>query len=91
MIFEWDGTKEKENIIKHGIGFELACRVFEDEKRIIIKDDKHSQKEVRYIAIGAVDDEILTVRFTHRKEVIRVIGAGFWRKGKKVYEQENSI
>jgi hypothetical protein len=35
-----------------------------------------------------VDNEILTVRFTMRLEQIRIIGAGYWRKGKKVYYEE---
>jgi len=28
----------------------------------------------------------LTVRFTYRGSVIRIIGAGYWRKGRKIYE-----
>ena len=39
--------------------------------------------------IGKVAGGILTVRFTHRKRKIRIIGAGNWRKGKKIYEEEN--
>jgi hypothetical protein len=31
------------------------------------------------------------VRFTYRSDVIRIIGAGYWRKGKRIYEQENQI
>ena len=34
---------------------------------------------------------ILTVRFTYRNQRIRIIGAGYWRRGKKIYEQTNSI
>jgi uncharacterized protein len=34
---------------------------------------------------------ILTVRFTYQDEVIRIIGAGYWRKGKRIYEEENQI
>jgi uncharacterized protein len=32
----------------------------------------------------------MTVRFTYRDDVIRIIGAGYWRKGKSIYEKENS-
>jgi hypothetical protein len=32
----------------------------------------------------------MTVRFTYRKDLIRILGAGYWRKGKKIYEQQNS-
>jgi uncharacterized protein len=51
---------------------------------------KHSYSEKRYYCFGKVGgDEVLTVRFTYRKNVIRIIGAGYWRKGKKVYEEKN--
>jgi len=33
----------------------------------------------------------MTVRFTYRHDMIRIIGAGYWRKGKAIYEQENKI
>lgn len=29
------------------------------------------------------------LRFTYRGETIRIIGAGYWRKGKKIYEEKN--
>jgi hypothetical protein len=31
------------------------------------------------------------VRFTYRGSVIRIFGAGYWRKGKQIYEQANQI
>ena len=31
------------------------------------------------------------VPFTHRSGVVRIIGAGYWRKGKVVYERESQI
>jgi predicted RNA binding protein YcfA (HicA-like mRNA interferase family) len=34
-------------------------------------------------------DGILTVRFTYRKNKIRIIGAGYWRKGKEIYEKSH--
>ena len=40
---------------------------------------------------GKVDDGILTVRFTYRGETIRIIGAGYWRKGRRIYATENQI
>lgn len=50
---------------------------------------KHSHVEQRYYCIGKVNIAIMTVRFTYRKNVIRIIGAGFWRKGRSIYEQAN--
>ena len=76
---------------QHGVSFALAQLSFLDQKRIILQDLEHSDEENRYYCIGKVTDGILTVRFTYRKSKIRIIGAGYWRKGKKIYERENKI
>jgi uncharacterized DUF497 family protein len=91
MIFEWDENKEKENIEKHDVSFSIARCVFEDEKRIILEDEKHSENEPRYFAIGEVGGKILTVRFTLRENAIRIFGAGYWRKEKSYYEQKYNL
>jgi len=31
----------------------------------------------------------MAVRFAYRNNKIRVFGAGYWRKGKKIYEEQN--
>ena len=79
MTFEWDERKNLDNIDKHKVSFEMAQEAFFDEKRIILKDKKHSKDEERYYCIGKDEDGILTVRFTMRDEKIRIIGAGYWR------------
>jgi uncharacterized DUF497 family protein len=43
--FEWDVLKNKQNQIKHEIGFELAQYAFNDPKRVIAWDNKHSTKD----------------------------------------------
>lgn len=88
MRFEWDDRKNAINIEKHGVSFYEAQKAFMDSKRIIAEDDKHStDTEKRYYCFGKVGKGILTVRFTYRRDVIRLIGAGYWRKGVKIYEQ----
>ena len=89
--FEWDENKDRINQKKHGVSFVLAQLAFLDEKRIILEDLEHSSKEKRYYCLGRVAGGILTVRFTYRKKKIRIIGAGYRRKGKKIYERENKI
>src|SRR5216684_4391033 len=49
------------------------------------------QLERRYYCFGLVESGVMTVRFTYRNDVIRIFGAGYWRKGKKIYERENQI
>ncbi|MDD4929607.1 MAG: BrnT family toxin [Gallionella sp.] len=89
--FEWDTNKDNENQEKHGIPFSLAQYAFADPRRIIAEDIAHSETEKRYFCFGEVDDGILTVRFTYRNGLIRIFGAGYWRKGKAIYERENQI
>jgi hypothetical protein len=89
--FEWDSTKDTVNQEKHGVSFSLAQIAFLDPARIILEDLDHSGYEKRYYCLGKVAGGILTVRFTYRKNKIRIIGAGYWRKGKKIYERENKI
>jgi uncharacterized DUF497 family protein len=89
--FEWDSDKDAENQRKHGVSFVLAQQAFLDPKRVIARDLAHGKVEERFYCFGAVDEGILTVRFTYRTEVIRIIGAGYWRKGKRIYEQENQV
>ena len=87
--FEWDEEKNRQNLEKHGVPFDLAQYAFGDPDRINAEDVGHSQTEKRYYCIGRVGDGILTVRFTYRKNRIRIIGAGYWRRGKELYEKSH--
>ena len=89
--FEWDSEKDSLNQKKHGVSFALAQIAFLDSNRVILEDLEHGDKEKRFYCIGRVAEGIMTVRFTCRNEKIRIIGAGYWRKGKKIYERENKI
>ncbi len=89
--FEWDEDKNVENLQKHGVDFETAQYAFIDPKRAIAKDLTYSKTEKRYDCFGKVKGGVLTVRFTYRANSIRIIGAGYWRKGKNIYEKKNTI
>ena len=89
--FAWDAEKDRENRQKHGVSFVLVQYTFADPSRVLVKDVTLSQHEARFFCFGRVGEGILTVRFRYREGVIRIFGAGYWRKGKKVYEQENQI
>ena len=89
--FEWDEEKDKENQTRHGVSFALVQRAFLDPHRVIAEDVSHSADEDRFYCMGRVKDDIITVRFTYRGNVIRIYGAGYWRKGRKVYEEKNKI
>lgn len=87
--FEWDAKKALENQAKHGVSFDLAQYAFADPSRKIAEDLEHGGDEKRYYCFGRVGDGVLTVRFTYRTGRIRIIGAGYWRKGKKIYEAQD--
>lgn len=89
--FAWDHIKDELNQAKHGVSFAFAQRAFADPKRVIAEDLAHSAGERRYYCFGRVGDGILTVRFTWRGGIIRIIGAGYWRKGRAIYERENQV
>jgi len=92
MQFEWDEDKDISNQTKHGVSFEEAKQAFYDELRVIAKDKKHSDaNETRYFCFGLVSTKIITVRFTMRGNNIRIFGAGYWREGRKRYEEKNNL
>ena len=90
--FEWGLAKDEANQEKHGVAFAKAQSAFLDPRRVIARDLTHSTaREKRFYCFGEVGGGVLTVRFTYRNSVIRIIGAGYWRKGRKVYETQNQI
>jgi hypothetical protein len=84
-----DAAKDRANRDKHGASFADAQYAFFDPRRVIAEDLDHSDSEQRYFCFGVVDNEVMTVRFTYRDGRIRIFGAGYWRKGKRIYEQQN--
>jgi uncharacterized protein len=87
--FEWDPQKEAANVAKHGVDFSEAQSAFRDPRLVIAVDEGHSEVEPRLFSVGRSDrGGILTVRFTYRGDRIRIIGAGHWRKGRKIYEEQ---
>ena len=89
--FAYDQHKNLANIAKHGISFEDATQAFYDPFVIIMDDAAHSKNEKRFFCFGSVSGEILTIRFTMRGNTVRIFGAAYWRKGAKIYAQENGF
>ena len=89
--FEWDLKKDQANQAKHHDSVADAQYAFADSKRVIARDLSHSAAEERFYCFGIVKGGVMTVRFTYRDEVIRIFGAGYWRKGKAIYERQNQI
>jgi hypothetical protein len=86
MRCEWDERKNRENQRKHGVSFELAALVFEDENRLVSLDRVDEMGEQRWHALGAASVEpgaalVLLVAHVHREEdrdgeeIIRIVSA----------------
>ena len=89
--FEWDPIKEAANLLKHGVTFAEAQQAFFDSSRVIARDAAHSQDEGRWYCFGVVGNRVMTVRFTYRDKLIRIFGAGYWTRGRKVYEAHSKV
>jgi hypothetical protein len=75
LEFEWDETKAKGNLEKHGVSFLTAAAIFSNERLERI-DDREDNGELRWIALGRVGIEVYRVVFTWRSEnLIRVVTA----------------
>jgi len=77
MKFEWDESKNRLNIQKHGIDFAEVVYVFSDPFALSIPDDDHSEHEERWVLLGKnLNDKLLLVVHTYSyDDVIRIISA----------------
>jgi uncharacterized DUF497 family protein len=92
MRFEWDASKNRQNLRKHGVRFETAVLVFDDPYAITQQDLAIADEE-RWITVGAIGPgSILLVVHTFREkqdqEVIRIISArAAESRERKAYEE----
>jgi uncharacterized DUF497 family protein len=89
--FDWDAGNSRKSNEKHEVSQAEAEQLFFNTPLLLLSDDKHSQKEARYHALGKTDSaRMLHVTFTLRGggKLIRVISArDMHRKERAVYEQ----
>jgi hypothetical protein len=73
-VFEWDPTKAKTNLVKHGISFADTFGVFEDTNARTV--DQFVDGEERSVTMGMdAFGRLLVVVYTRRGEKIRIISA----------------
>jgi uncharacterized protein len=90
LLFEWDDEKAKSNLIKHGISFDEAKSVFYDYFAIMSLDTEHSITEERYALIGySINNRILYISFTERKNIIRIISSRKTTKNERSLYEKN--
>lgn len=84
--FEWDENKNTINKTKHGLSFEEAKEVFEDENAVLFDDPDHSIGEERFLIIGMVKSQkicIVSHCYRDNDNVIRIISARQATKNEK--------
>ena len=72
--YDWDSDKRDSNRIKHGIDFQVARRIFEGPV-LEVRSDKFGKDEPRWLAIGIVDGAEITLVYTVRNNLCRIISA----------------
>ena len=91
LLFEWNKNKAKKNFKIHGISFDEACSAFKDTLSLTIYDPLHSDDVDRFIVIGnSVDNRLLVVVHTARRDKIRIISARKATKHERKQYEENA-
>ena len=73
--FDWDPTKARSNLDKHGMPFDYATRVFLDPSLVELDTSRPTDRERRMKAIGAVEGRVFSVVYTMRGNTCRIISA----------------
>ncbi len=89
--FDWDAGNARKSVLKHNVSQLEAEQMFFNKPLLILADEKHSQNELRYHALGNTNvGRLLHITFTLRLEnnLVRVISArDMNHKERLIYEQ----
>jgi hypothetical protein len=90
--FNWDEFNIHKNWDKHQVPWWECEEVFINEPLLLLEDVKHSEKEIRYYALGkTTESRLLFVSFTIRGQKIRPISArDMSRKERKLYVESKA-
>lgn len=73
-LYEWDPVKAARNVQAHGISFATAIRIW-DGRVVEQVDDREDYGEARFVDIGMIGDRYITVVYTWRGDIRRIISA----------------
>lgn len=93
IFFEWDEAKDRSNLNKHQVSFEIAARVFLDPLALSVQD-RIEGGEYRWQTLGVVDGYLLllvahTVRQSDESEIIEIISARKADKKERAYYEKD--
>lgn len=75
LDFEWDEQKALSNLAKHRVSFAVASEVFNDPCAVDTEERSLNYGEVRRRIVGGVSGVVLTVIYTERNDIVRIISA----------------
>jgi uncharacterized DUF497 family protein len=88
MPFKYDPHKSKINLAKHGMDFEDAQALWDDEHRLEIP--AKPMDEPRFLVIGKIKDTLWSAVITYRAEHVRIISVRRSRDDEReLYENDN--
>jgi uncharacterized DUF497 family protein len=87
LEFEWDPDKNESNELKHGISFRVAASLLQNHNPKILRSRETAPGELRHLAVGESDSDMIAVVYTKRGDVFRIISA---RKASRSERREYS-
>ncbi len=71
MEFEFDARKSARNLVKHGIDFDRAKKLWDDPD--LLEIPAKTEDETRWLLIGKIAGKHWSAVITYRRDVIRII------------------
>jgi uncharacterized protein len=85
MEFEYDPEKSRRNVVKHGMDFEQAKRLWLDPDRL--EAPARTEDEPRSVVVGEIDGKTWAAVFTYRGKAVRIISVRRARESEvRLYE-----
>ncbi|MDS3862277.1 BrnT family toxin [Thermosynechococcaceae cyanobacterium BACA0444] len=90
LQFEWDDSKAKVNLKKHGVDFDEVATIFCDPYYLEDYDEAHSDQEDRFKIIGmSRDGRVLIAIYIEREGRIRIISSrAATKQEQEIYESQ---
>ena len=88
-MFEYDPDKSVANLVKHGIDFEQAQTLWDDDRRLIAPTYSGGDDE-RWLIVGVIGNKYWTATITVRDERMRIISVRrAWPKEVRYYDGQD--
>jgi uncharacterized protein len=71
-MFTWDEAKRRASLRKHGIDFVDPPKIFQG-LTFTTEDDREAYGERRFLTLGLLQDQVVSVAHTERRDEIRII------------------